>query len=185
MQYHGQKWADSSESIYIAHNTVLIYPWSRYHFAATMSGFQMENSARRIFNNMFIYLGDYPAYFISKSLEGMDFQMDGNLHWSTTEAAPEDYLKLFRESEYSQGKWEANSVVADPKLKAVDATIDAVHDYRPQPGSPAIGAATALSSDAPEAVAQSAGKTIGAYEAGDEPLRVGVDGRITAGEPID
>ncbi|MFW6038896.1 MAG: hypothetical protein ACOC9P_00285 [bacterium] len=183
LQYHGQKQADSVESLYFAHNTAVLHVDMRYDFAASWPNSQMAEAQRRVFNNLFIYLGDYPQPYVSRSLEGLDFEMDGNLHWSPDEKASSEYLKDYREHEFSGDRWEKHALIADPKLRAFGTSLEAVNDYRPTPDSPAVGAAVDLTDDASDVLRENRSETIGAFEPGDEPLRVGVDGRITAGEP--
>lgn len=185
---HGSDHAAATESYIVYHNTIVGHQYHRYFHAHGFLNHLKPGSVRRVFNNAFIYLNTYMSPYLSKTLEGMDLHTDHNLHWSVQEGAqpPAKYLDVFVTSGYAQalaesngGLWEEHSFVADPMFESLSASPDAVNDYRPKKGSPAIGAARSLPSEWPGRHSQ----TIGAFDPGDAPLRVGVDGRITAGEP--
>jgi len=185
---HGADRAERVESYFVYHNTLVGAQYHRYFYAHGFLNHLKPGSTRRVFNNLFVYLNAYMPPYLSKTLEGMDLHTDHNLHWSVAPGAqpPANYLEMWRDSQYSQarsqengGLWEQNSFVADPLFEAFAPSPEAVNDYRPRRGSRATGAAREL----PGAWPGRRLSTIGALDTGGGPLRVGVDGRIVAGEP--
>lgn len=185
---HGADAAKGIESYFVYHNTIVGRLFHRSFYAHGFLSHTKPGSTRRVFNNLFIYLSRYEPPYLSKSLDGMDLHTDNNLHWSVVslQDLPPRYLETWRQNAYSDaraesngGRWEAASFVADPILEALDSAPGATNDYRPKAGSPAIGAARELAGDWPGRRS----RTVGALDPGAQPLRVGVDGRITAGEP--
>jgi hypothetical protein len=185
---HGADAAKGIESYFVYHNTVIGNLFHRSFYAHGCLSHVKPGSMRRVFNNLFIYLSPYQPPYLSKSLDGMDLHTDNNLHWSVVSGPnlPPRYLETWRQNAYSDacaksngGPWEAASFVADPILEALDSAPGATNDYRPKAGSPAIDAARDLASGWPGRRS----RTVGALDPGAPPLRVGVGGRIAAGEP--
>ena len=192
---HGSDAAKAIESYYLYHNTVVGHVFSRYFFGHGFNATLKAGATRRNFNNLFVYLDEYPMPFVSRAYEGMDLQFGHNLHWSIVQSEKNDriartFFSAWSAHEFSdavaalpEGKrWASGSVMADPQFKAFDPAITAVNDYRPQPGSPAVGMAMTLPSTWPGASPHD--QAVGALPPDGEQLRVGVDGRIAAGEPL-
>jgi hypothetical protein len=186
------------ENIHFYHNTT-ISPMGHV-FGAYTSGMPFgfhADSKRRVFNNLCVYFGgakQYPVPWGYKRDTG-DIALDGNLHWHSDPAVkvPEAaaYFKTSREhplselnkSHYPDG-FDAHSVVGDPKFESFSTDRLKGLDLRLKPESPAIGAGVAIPAEWPDPLrGDSATKPdIGAIPAGGEPLRVGIGGRITAGD---
>ncbi len=185
------------ERLYFYQNTFL-YPANspRSAFAGATHLNREENTPRRVFNNIFVFYGlggEYPKATIGKKAEEADLQMDGNLHWSLTASRepPPDWLKPLRDQKISGKRrslyppgLSANCLAADPKFVRVSDDPQAVNDYRLRPDSPAVAKGVILPPEWPDPFGPKTGKPdIGALPAGAEPLRVGRNGRIIAGQP--
>lgn len=165
-----------------------------------------EQTKRLIFNNLCLYLTDYPIP--GRGMGRHNIVTDGNLHWSATAGeAPDGWLETVRESEGSQRSretplrrsridshrlvteelppyeagWEANSFVADPRFMAFSPAPEATNDYRLQPDSPAVGAGVPLPESLPDPKRPEEGvrPDIGALPFGTEAPQYGRWGRIT------
>jgi hypothetical protein len=150
-----------------------------------------KETQRRVFNNILVYLNEYRG-LRTKGMEDRDIQCDGNVHWCSTPGAqpPAGLLDKVRNdpaSEQAKKKyppgWEANSVVADPRFVRFGPAPTAENDYRLQPDSPAAGGGVPLPDDLVDPLRPAAGvrPDAGAIPLGAEPLRAGIDGRVTAG----
>jgi hypothetical protein len=181
------------ESIYFYQNTFLANVGPRT-FADRTLWYNLPKASRRVFNNMFIYLGQYPDTYLETNPGGDDIQIDGNLHWCPNPdvAAPANYLESVRKCALSQQNktkyppgWETNSRVADPKFVSFSAEAKARNDYRLQQDSPAIGSGIILPSELDDPLRPKSGANpdIGAMPFGGDPLKVGIHGRVTAGIP--
>lgn len=186
------------ENINFYHNTT-ITPMGHV-FGAYTSGMPFashEESKRRVFNNLCVYFGGAPRYPVPwgyKRDKG-DVALDGNLHWHSDPAVPVPeaaaYFKTSREhplselnrSHYPDG-FDAHSIVGDPKFQSFSTDRLQRLDLRLKSDSPAIGAGVAVPTEWPDPLRNDAAKKpdIGAIPAGGEPLRVGIGGRITAGD---
>lgn len=119
----------------------------------------------------------------------IEFQADGNLHWSYSDPQTEDTLfSRFRNSPDFAGSkawhragWTANDRVADPQFVTFNSDWSAAVDPRLQPGSPALNVGVAVPKEWPDPLRNSdSGKPdVGAIPAGMDPWRVGVRGRLT------
>jgi len=180
------------------HNTILqSVPHPRWWGGGLMGA--SANAARRVFNNIIVY---YQSHYFDRTWEGYpkfalnakegDLQTDGNLHWHAEAGTnvPPDFLENVRthplsatnKAAYPPG-WAANSLVADPGFVAFDRARTSANDYRLRKDSPAIGAGIILPGEFEDPLRPAGDKRpdIGAMPLGSEPLRVGINGRITAG----
>ncbi len=146
-----------------------------------------DRTTRRIFNNLFVYLDNYPDALIVGA-PPHDTQIDGNLHWCPTAnvSAPADFLDKVRQSAASQKNkdkyppgWSANDVVADPRLEQFDSNPSLPADYRLQKSSPAVGKGVILPADFvdPLRPPTDTRPDIGAIPIGSEPPKFGRHGR--------
>lgn len=147
-------------------------------------------TARRVFNNLCVYLNAYPPLDVVNATPEHDMQLDGNLHWSPAPdaAAPADFLDKVRASPASQKNkakypagWAANDLVAAPRFLAFDRAASAPADFRLQPDSPAIGKGVVLPAEWPDPLRPSNGARpdIGALPVGSEAPKFGRGERIT------
>lgn len=119
----------------------------------------------------------------------IDFQADGNLHWSYAEKPEaEKLLARFRNSpDFESSKalyqpgWTTHDVIADPKLAEVDTDWQSSADYRLSDNSPAINAGVNLPVEWTDPLeSDDDGKPdIGAVPVGVQPWPVGVAGRLS------
>lgn len=187
------------EHIYFYHNTTLT-PVGHIYGAYTsgMPFAAAPDAERRVFNNLCAYTGlskQYPIAYGYKRDTG-NVALDGNLHWHSNPAvkvpAAADYFKNSRthplselnKSHYPDG-WDAHSVVGDPQFLSFSTDPSVTVDLRVKPGSPALKAGVPIPAEWPDPLRPAedgARPDIGAYREGDEPLKVGVDGRVVAGE---
>ncbi len=194
---HGAAHILHMERLYFYHNTFL-YPANnpKSAFAGATALMREENTPRRVFNNIFVFYGldgKYPNPSLGREAEKADVHLDGNLHWSLTAGRepPIHWLKPLREHKISEQNkaayppgLAANCFAADPKFIKVVHDPDAVNDYRLRKDSPAIGRGVVLPRQWPDPFRPRTGRPdIGALPAGAEPLKVGRNGRITAGQP--
>jgi hypothetical protein len=130
-------------SLTLFHNTV-IAGGSRDALMAAGAGATPERP-KRVFNNIFFHTDRLPAYFVPAV--GTNLVSDGNLFWSPS-ADDKVTAALFKKWQaspaiaenkkvYEPGS-EANSLVADPRLKLADKV--SASDYRFSSGSPAVDA---------------------------------------------
>jgi len=189
---HGRGFLNG-ENLTFYHNTCLIRGIN-YLGAMWNTG---GKSKGRVFNNMALYRGGYSlrehGLWNRKNYGPWDLQLDGNLHYSikARDKVPPNYLERIRTCEWSKGNQErypdgfaAQSIVADPKLKVLQDDRHVPNDYRLQPDSPAIDAGVEISKEWHDPLRdQDEGKPdIGALPKGAPQLRVGVRGRIIAGD---
>lgn len=184
------------EHVYFYHNTTLTpVAHSLSSYTSGMPFGFHPDAERRVFNNLCAYTGgakQYPLAFGVK-YEKANLAIDGNLLWHSDPSVPipVDYFKTSRthplseanKSRYPDG-WDAHSLLADPKFQSFSTNPGDKLDLRLKPDSPAIGAGVLLPADWPDPYRpmNSARPDIGALPSGSEPLRVGIDGRITAGD---
>lgn len=178
------------ESIYFYHNTA-VSPLSSHAYAHRFPQNVDGKSARHVFNNLCVYLNGYPNTYI-EAKKGSDIRIDGNLHWCADAAAkvPAGFLDAVRRHPLSEENrktyppgWEAHSLVADPKFLSFGSSPLARNDYRLAADSPARRAGVVLPRELEDPLRprDDGRPDIGALPADGEPLRVGVQGRVTAG----
>jgi len=118
----------------------------------------------------------------------VDFQADGNLHWSyDSDLAAETLCGRFRGSAnfetsprlYPPG-WTTHDLVSDPRFVLFNSAPQSPVDLRPKKDSPARDSGVPLSKDWPGPLREDdAGKPdIGAIPVAAEPARIGLDGRL-------
>lgn len=145
-------------------------------------------TSRRVFNNLMIYLNQYPPLDVVGAPEH-DLQIDGNLHWCAVPnaALPENFLQKVRDCAASQKNkqkypagWCAHDLVGDPRFASFDRDPAAHADFRLQKDSPAIGKGVPLPAEwsDPLRPANGAAPDIGALPLGSESPRFGRNGRI-------
>lgn len=187
------------EHIYFYQNTTLT-PMSHAYgaYTSTMPFGSDPNSERRVFNNICVYYGGAKQYPIAMGfkLEKGNLALDANLHWHADPSVPvpaaEEYFKSSRTHSLSEANkahypagFDAHSLVGNPKFVSFNTDKRQPVDLRLQPDSPAVKAGVSLPADwfDPSRPAGSEKPDLGALPLGSEPLRVGIDGRTTAGEP--
>lgn len=186
------------EHIYIYQNTALVP--SSHVFGSYTANFPFgthPDMERRVFNNLCVYYGgakSYPIAFGYKTEVG-NIVLDGNLHWHadpSVKLPPATYFDTSRKHVLSElnkkfypDGWDAHSIVADPKFVSFSNDKRKAIDLRLQPDSPAVKAGVPLPTEWLDPLRPTAGQRpdIGALPLDGEPLRVGVDGRTTAGDP--
>ena len=119
----------------------------------------------------------------------IDFQADGNLHWSFEAAsASDELLQKFRDSaDFKSSKhwypagWAAHDVVASPRFVVFDANWQAAVNLGLKASSPAIDAGVKLPSEWPDPLRdRDTGKPdIGVLPVDASPWRIGVRGRLS------
>ncbi len=124
-----------------------------------------------------------------KPLLPVEFQADGNLHWSQSEQpTAEAMFSHFRCSpDYESSKklyrpgWTTHDVVTDPKFASYDADWRIAVDCRLRTDSAAVDAGVPIPDDWPDPLRMmDRGKPdIGAIPAGSKPWQVGAHGRLT------
>lgn len=179
----------SGENLHFYQNTALIG-------GITYAGSMWDagpGAKSRVFNNLVLYREGYPTRWVKAEVEGIDLQMDGNLHWAlkVAAAASTNYFTArfalhpagTNQNEVLAG-WEIHSFSADPKLQVLQADWRTANDYRLLPGSAAIGKGVPLPKEYEDPLrpAWDSSPDIGALPSGTAPLRVGIDGRVTAGD---
>lgn len=186
------------ENIYMYQNTTLT-PMSHI-FGAYTSGMPFAthpDAERRAFNNLCVYFGgakQYPIAFGYKH-DKANVVLDANLHWHSNpdvKLPPATYfdtsrnhpLSLANKQYYPDG-WDAHSLVGDPKFVSFTNDKRQPVDLRVQADSPAVKAGIRLPAEWPDPLRPTGEERpdIGALPLGSGPLRVGVDGRTTAGDP--
>ena len=184
------------EHIYMYQNTTLTPVGHTLGSYTSGMVFALSPDAeRRVFNNLCVYIGglkQYPVAFGYKRDQG-NLAFDGNLHWHSdpTVKMPADYFKTSRthvlselnKKNYPDG-WDAHSVIGDPKFVSFSTNAVEGVDLRLQPNSPALKAGVQLPPDWPDPLRPKgeAMPDIGAIPGDAEPLKVGIDGRTTAGD---
>lgn len=183
------------ENIYMYQNTVLAQVGhSLGSYCSGMVFHFAPDAERRVFNNLFVYPGgikQYPVAFGFKR-DAANLVFDANLHWHADPAVkiPADYFKTSRTHPLSEANkarypdgWDAHSIVGDPKLVSFTTDRRQSVDLRLQSDSPALHAGISLPPEWPDPLRPSddAKPDIGAFPAGSEPLKVGIDGRTVAG----
>lgn len=145
-------------------------------------------TARRVFNNLFIYLKNYPPKDVVGAPEH-DTQIDGNLHWCPVASAklPEGFLdkvrqcpaSKFNKKSYPPG-WSANDLVANPGFVKFAPEPEAAADFRLLKNSPALGKGIVLPADWEDPYRPVKGKRpdIGALPLGSNPPAFGRSARI-------
>jgi len=172
------------EAIHFYQNTFLT-PLSNAGFAGRTWVSTVPGTRRSIFNNLCIYLNQYPDMLLT-SAPAHDLQIDGNLHWCAAANAkpPNAFLEAVRKcagsekskKNYAPG-WAANDFVADPRLVSFSLDPTIAIDYRLKADSPAVGKGVVLPKNLPDPLRPigSARPDIGALPPGAESLRVGRD----------
>lgn len=180
------KWHHDLEAYYIYQNTLII-PTVRFGFAGRAFSHLSATAPRRVFNNIFVYLGDYPAYRIGNAPDGVaDAVIDHNLHWSVTQGneAPADYLENLNTHELSAANqehhpdgWGAHSIIADPVFLSFDPGPDGATGFGLDGESPALGAGLVLPEEwkDPDRPEDGSPPDLGALPGGAAPFKVGRD----------
>lgn len=177
----------SIEALHFYQNTFLT-PISSAGFAGRTWVSTAEDIPRRIFNNLCLYLNQYPDLQLT-SAPPHDMQIDGNLHWCAAPGAmaPNEFLEAVRKcaaSEKSKAKyapgWAANDLIADPRLASFNLDPAVPVDYRLQSDSPALGRGVVLPKEFPDPLRPpgDARPDIGAIPFSAESPRFGRQGRI-------
>ncbi len=177
------------EAMHFYQNTVL---FRSIHYAGATYASMLPGVPRRSFNNLFLYEGSLLRPFAIPDSEKYDLQMDGNLHWHITQGDMPLTPMMQKARSLPIGEaarkgcpsgLEARALIADPKLRAVAWDYRAMNDYRPTPESPALGRGIALPAvyEDPLRPPEGAAPDIGAFPRDAENLRVGIRGRIAAG----
>jgi hypothetical protein len=189
----------SMEHIYMYQNTTLTPMAHAYGaYTAGMPFASHPDAERRVFNNICVYYGGakrYPIAFGYKR-DKANLVLDANLHWhSDPDAAPPpaNYFDTSRKHPLSEANkqfyadgWDAHSLVGDPKFAHFTNDKRKAVDLRLQPDSPAVKAGIVLPADWPDPLRPTGDEKpdLGAVPLGGEALRVGIDGRHTAGDPV-
>ncbi|MEX0819852.1 MAG: hypothetical protein WD070_09660, partial [Pirellulaceae bacterium] len=178
------------EPMTVYHNTFLHVdpPWRGYYLSG-LGGHLAEGSMRRLFNNLVVQADGPPGHVLPPVVPSIDFQADGNLHWSYLEpSTAEKLFSRFRGSpDFETSKqlyhpgWTANDVVADPQLARFPADWRVETDCRIGGDSPAVDSGVKLPGDWPEPLRNLDREhpDIGAIAAGMLPWPVGVGGRLS------
>lgn len=180
------------ESLFFYQNTFTLLGGNQRYAGLTLYR-TSPVSQRRVFNNIFLYRDDYGTFVADDRKD--DIQTDGNLYWCPVPGAtaPADYLEKMRTSANSIANqknlpdgWEAHSLVADPKLEAFSLDVNTLNNYGLRKDSPAIGKGVLLPKEWEDPLRPKNGSApdIGALPVGAEPLRVGINRRISAGESV-
>lgn len=189
---HGSDAANFVESVHFYQNTCIAPTSGGYAFAHRTMFHLKPGSARRVFNNLFVYLNDngiYPKPFYGLNATEMDLQIDGNLHWNPHPDAKEppgffEPLRTHPLSEFNKRGYPAgfgaHDFIANPRFVSFDAGPEAANDYRLEAASPAIGKGVPLPADWPDPLrpADGARPDIGALPSASGPPQYGVQGRI-------
>jgi parallel beta helix pectate lyase-like protein len=177
------------EPMDVYQNTVISYdaPFRSY-YGAGLGGHMGLGTRRRVFNNLFVQVEGMPGEVLPST--DVDFQADGNLHWSISDgpAFQGDFLARFRRSKaladskarYAPG-WVAGDRFADPRFLLFNRDWKAPLDLRLAAGSPAVDAGVALPAGWPDPLRAGApGKPdLGALPSNVLPWAVGVTGRLS------
>lgn len=170
------------ESLHFYQNTFVSNAYSGAFVHRTWAN-TTEKTSRRVFNNLCVYLKNYPDLQVTIAPEH-DIQLDGNLHWCPAAGAkvPDGFLdkvrqcksSLFNKKNYPPG-WAAHDVVADPRLVRFDPDPAAPADFRLQKDSPARGKGIVLPAtlEDPLRPKDNARPDIGALPLGAETPRFG------------
>ncbi|HWL51881.1 MAG TPA: hypothetical protein VNQ90_05575 [Chthoniobacteraceae bacterium] len=181
---HGLTGLLGMENLGFYHNTVLITS----HYAGSTLSWLFPETTRSVYNNIFVYYRGWPELEKIPATKG-PIRLDGNLHWSPVANGETSWLDAVRASPQAAAHaacwngetWDRHSLEGNPCFYRFSRdTSD--FDGRLQEGSPARG----LAVDFPQRAllhGGAAGPHAGAYQ-NDEPLRVGIDGRVEAGFPL-
>ncbi len=143
-----------------------------------------ERTKRRVFNNLCVYLNNYPPLDVANAPKGHDMVLDGNLHWCPLPDAkePDRFLDAVRgcaasaanKKAYPAG-WAANDLVGDPRFVEFAADPAKPADYRLKKDSPAAAKGVVLPRELEDPLRpkDSARPDIGALPAGAEVPKVG------------
>jgi len=181
----------AAEQLYLYQNTIISPKILRAYAHGFLSA-PSTKGLRRVFNNVFVYLGEYPEAdgVATRDIPPeCDIQFDGNLHWCPTPGAKAatNFLDVTRQCAASVANkgWEANSLVTNPGFLKFAEAASATNDYRLQPASPTVGTGVVLPAELEDPLRpkDAAKPDIGALPAGSELLKVGIHGRIVAGMP--
>lgn len=190
---HGRGVPRGMESIGFYHNT-FITRHDRY--AGGTVGRLHPDSVREVLNNIFVHVEGLQTGASWKIVEASPsgrVDVDGNLHWSLKdsdgraewiEALPGKKISLENQEKWNGRAWEVHGRYADPLFVEWNADRDLGGDYRLQPQSPARNMAVQDYSGLQEIARYQGGGTHTGAIQGDQPLRVGINGRIIAGQAV-
>lgn len=182
---HGRGSVAGIDNILFCYNTFIL---SGKQFAGATVARTTPDSVRGVFNNIFVYVQQLPALSAKSGIQGRT-NIDGNLHWFIENAEPPaNWWQTIRESEASRENvekwqglpWAVHSKYGNPDFVDWNPTRLAGNDYRLKPNSPARGMAV----DFPQKSRLrdfEITDTVGALP-NDQPLKVGIDLRFTAGQ---
>lgn len=181
---HGYRALLGMENISFVHNTAVITS----RFAGDLTKWSFPESKRSVQNNLFIYCQGYPESSSPAPIDGC-VELNSNLHWAPGHEQEHDWLNRATECppshqnahQWGGSLWETNSIVGDPLFRCFELHSEELADFRLHRDSPARNCATPLA-ETMQLIPGVTGPHLGALQT-DEPLCVGIDGRITAGDP--
>lgn len=190
---HGRGEPRGMESIGFYHNTFI----TRHdRFGAGTTGRLHPESVREVLNNIFVHVEGLQTGASWKLIQANPsgrVDVDGNLHWGLRGSDGQaQWIEALRDTEISRknqeqwggNAWEVHGGYADPLFVEWNEERHLGGDYRLQPQSPARDLAVqdypSLQKIEPY---QGGGAHAGALQ-GNEPLRVGINGRVIAGQAV-
>lgn len=184
------------EPMTIYHNTILhVEPPYRNYYLAGLGGHLAEGSVRKVFNNIVVQTQGPPGTVLpilvpegkNQPLKTLEFQADGNLHWSYETKPTIEILSKFRNSpsykasqEWYPDGWTAHDKVADPKFAGFQLDWREPADARLLEDSPAVNAGVELPKTWTDPIRKSdmGAPDVGALPFGVAPWPIGVRGRL-------
>jgi hypothetical protein len=163
------------ESLAFYQNTIIGPAVATSGFAHRLWTSTHQRSKRRIFNNIFVYLNDYPGTTRFLTRPAHDVETGNNLHWSALqkEKVPARYIEEVQE----KSAQEKGSLVADPGFTRFGAASEEMADYRLQNNSPAMGVGRTLPEEWADPF-RSATPDLGAIPYNTAPPTFGRQGRV-------
>lgn len=196
------------ENITFAYNTAML-PGIRGAYAGRSYLAVSADTVRNSFNSLYVYLDKIPGAFSSRksaveATKGMrtdlgpdsrppkgPINMDGNLHWfaGVSKEEGEAWLDRIRHSsksemnvnEFGRELWDKHGIFADPEFVRFSPDPETRLDPRLNASSPARKLAVPFPGEK-HLRGDVIGPAAGAWQAGLPDLRVGIGGRIQAGD---
>lgn len=176
------------ESLHFYQNTFLT-PVGNAGFAGRTWVSTTETSQRRIFNNLCVYLNQWPDMLLPTA-PLHDMHIDGNLHWCPVPTAkvPPNFLDAVRKCAASEKNrknyppgWAANDLIGEPRFLSFGLEPTAQNDYRLKADSPAVGKGVVLPEKWTDPLRPKDGKRpdIGAFPLGSAAPKYGREGQVT------